>query len=389
MSYKVQISGDFVSPSGYSKATRAHAKALIVSGVDVIFENKKFDPTTIELDPWWKAEYSMRSNRKERADIKIFHHTPDLAQPGPAHINIAMVPWETSRLPDIDLLNQSKYNWVKQLNKMDLVWTFAKSSKEAMLSSGVTVPIEVLAHPIDPSLCYYTPKDMTTEIFDQNRQPLHKGWFKFLSIFQYIPRKDPVSLLVAYLSEFTADENVVLILKTYHTNVGDLDSIKKNIAELKSKIKLPHRAPRVVLVPGVLTDSQIGDLMRASDCSVVTSHGEGFALNAIESVAVGTPAIVPNGSCFPDHIDESRGYLVKTHTEPVHGISHSPWYSCDQSWHRIDILDLKKRMREAYTDRKGLTDRAENGVRYSKCLYPAKIGQIMKESLESLLVKRL
>lgn len=386
MNLKVTYSGDFRSPSGYSKATRAHARALIEAGVDVLIDDRQFDPVTIELDPWWKKEYAARTGRDEKAPIKIAHHTPDLCVPDPNQLTVSMTAWETSRIPDTDLNGNPRRNWTKQLNRVDMVWTFCKAAKEAMTRCGVTTPVEVIPHPIDASIRSPEKKESTRGVFDQAKQPLHDGWFKFLSIFQWIPRKDPKALILAYLSEFKPEEKVALILKTYYMKAGDLVPIKQAIQTLKEEFKLPHAAPRILLVPGVLSDSQMVELMKSADCLVTTSKAEGFGLPQAEGMSYGVPSVAPAGSAFLDYINEENGYPVEVHEEPVHGISHSPWYNSSQTWHRIDITNLRKRMREAYEDRESLATRSLAAMKHTqKNFSPKAVGERMRTSLEALL----
>ena len=385
MTLKVTYLGDLCSPSGYSRAARAHARALIEVDVDLILEDQKHDPATIPTDDFWKVEYPARIQRKERTPIKIWHCTPELYIPSPAHKNIAMCAWETSLIPNTDMGGNPRNNWAKQLNRMTCVWTFSTAAKQAMRDSGVTVPIDVIPHPIDLSI--YCPVDEDhprTEIYDPAKRPLHNGWFKFLSIFQWQSRKDPLTLLLAYFAEFKGDEQVALVLKTFGHKTGETEEITKRIAEFRRGASIPHTPPRVFLVPGILSDAEMADLTRACDCSVMTSKGEGFSLPNAESLACGVPTIVPRGSSFLDYATETTSYLVNTYEEPAHGIFHSTAYYITQTWHKTDVQHLRKRMREAFTDREGLAKRAKAAPKAAKDFDPKKVGNQMKKLLEKL-----
>jgi len=360
-------------------------RALIEADVDIIIEDQKHDPATVPTDAFWKVEYPARVRRKERTDIKIWHCTPELYVPSPAHKNIAMCAWETSMIPNTDMEGNPRNNWTSQLNRMAAVWTFSTAAKQAMRSSGVTVPIEVIPHPIDLSI--YCPVDEThprTEIYDSARRPLHDGWFKFLSIFQWQSRKDPLTLLLAYFAEFRGDEQIALVLKTFGHKTGETEEIAKRIAEFRRGASIPHDPPRVFLVPGILSDPEMADLTRACDCSISTSKGEGFCLPIIESQACGVPTIVPRGSAFLDYINENVGYMVDVFEEPAHGIFHSSAYYITQTWHKTNVQHLRKRMREAFEDREGLAKRAKAASKTAKDFDPKKIGKRMKKLLEQL-----
>lgn len=383
---KVIYRGDMNSPSGYSRAAREHCRALIEAGVDVVIDNHKHDTTTIELDSFWAEELPKRLHAGT-APIKIWHETPEFYAPNPAQTNIAMVAWETSHIPNWDIQGSVRNNWVKQLNRMDEVWTFCSFAKTAMLDSGVTKPVKVMPHPLNHRVHHPPVEEKRIELYDSTRRPLHDGWFKFVSVFQWTPRKDPFSLILAYLTEFSGDEEVALILKTYVSQAGDLRQVRTQIENIKKGAKLPHKTPRIFLVPGLLSDEEMADLVRTADATVFTTKGEGFCLPAAESLACGTPVIAPRGSAFTDYVTEDVGYLVDTHPEPVYGMPHIPWYYGTQTWHKIDIANLKERMREAYSNRRALQSRAARTSEAVSEFTTASVGRRMREALEEVLAR--
>jgi glycosyltransferase involved in cell wall biosynthesis len=385
MDLKVLYRGDFTSPSGYSRATRAHVRALLEAGVDVLFENHKCDRNEVPLDPWWVQTLQERGSRSEHCPVKIWHETPEFYAPSPVHLNVAMLAWETSHLPVVET-QSPRHNWVKQLNRMDEVWTFCQASKKACERSGVTVPIRVIPHPVDPTVFRSAQPEDNRTLYGSHRTPLDDH-FKFLGVFQWIPRKDPLSLLTAYLTEFTPKDQTVLVLKTHTEQVGDLDSVVKQIRTLRDHINLVTGHPRVFLVPGMLTDLEMAALYRSCQVLVTASHGEGFCLPSAEAMACGTPVIAPDCSAFPDYVTEHNGYLVRAEPSPVVGVRHSPWYHSTQTWHTVSTMDLRRRMREAYEERVGLEDRGRQAVRAMRRLRPDTVGKQMREALEELVAR--
>jgi glycosyltransferase involved in cell wall biosynthesis len=381
---KVLYRADFETNSGYARAARAHAKALIETSAgkgEVLFERHTMRGENVPLDEWWREELDARST-PQSTPIKIWHETPEFYSPSPAQINVAMLAWETDRIPNIDVPD-ARHNWVKQLNKMDLVWTFAESSKEAFVRSGVTVPIQVIPHPLDPHL-FTPPAKAEQPLLGPDRRPLRSETFKFLSVFQWIPRKDPMRLLLAYLTEFTPDEDTVLVIRA-HLAEADVDEIARHVAKVRQGVLLPHPHPRVLLVPGILTDAEMGELYRSVDCYVTASKGEGFGLPAHEALASGVPVIAPKHSAFLDHLNEDVGYFVDSRPEPVAGQPWAKWYHGTQTWNAIDVMDLRRRMREAYDDRVGLADRAKAAPGAVRALSPTHIGETMWKALQGLM----
>jgi glycosyltransferase involved in cell wall biosynthesis len=384
---KVLYSGDFNSPSGYSHAARLHARALIEAGVDVLVDNHKCSVNDIDLDPFWAEQLPQRMQRSDFAKIKIFHKTPEFYDPSPAQINVAMVAWETSEIPKWDIPTP-RSNWVRRINQMTECWTFCQSSRKAFEKSGVTIPIRVFPHPLDHEIYRPLAKGESGQtLHDTRRNPMGREIFKFLSVFQWIPRKDPMSLLLAYMAEFRGDEPVVLIMKTYGEKPGDLQQIQAHIQQAKKGIRLPHATPRMMLVPGVLTDADMAKLHQASDCYVTTTRGEGFCLPAAESMACGVPVIAPKGTSFPDFVSENNGYLVDVIYEPVFGMVGSPWYYSTQNWHRTQITHLRKRMRDAYENRVALADRADKAEKAVRAFSFESVGKQMRKAIQELLAR--
>ncbi|NIN68091.1 MAG: glycosyltransferase [Anaerolineae bacterium] len=379
---KVLYKADFTSPSGYSRAARAHARALIEAGVDVLCEDLKHDIASIELDEFWSVELPRRVGRHERAPIALWHHTPEYYQPSPAQLNVGLVAWETSEAPKYDIPT-ARHNWTKQLNKMHAVWTFSQAAKRALEKAQVERPIDVTPHPIDHSI-YHPGDDGAGVLYGPDREPLDDH-FKFLSVFQWHARKDPYSLILAYLSEFHPDEKTALVLKTYVNKTGDIQSVLGQLERIKKGTRLPHDYARIFVVPSVLSDQEMAELYRSVDCYVSTSRGEGFCLPAAEALACGVPVIVPGASSFKDYVTENVGYLVKTHEEPVYGMPQLPWYYSTQNWHRTDILDLRRRMREAVALPDACKDRAEKAPGAVRAFSSEKVGQWMRSQLEALL----
>lgn len=346
----------------------------------MLCEDLKHDIASIELDAFWQRELPARLGRSERASIVLWHHTPEYYQPSPAQLNIGLVAWETSEVPKYDLPTP-RHNWVRQLNKMHAVWTFSQAARRAMVDAGVTVPVFVTPHPIDSTV--FSPGE-AKPLFNPDRSPLD-GSCTFLSIFQWHARKDPYTLLLAYLSEFSAEENVALVLKSYVSKTGDLQSVEDQIDRIKKGTRLPHEHPKVFVVPGVLSDVEMAELYRSVDCYVTASRGEGFCLPAAEAMACGIPVIAPHASAFKDYITENCGYPVKVTEEPVYGMPHQPWYYATQTWYRSNVLDLRRRMREAVALPDARQDRGQKALEAVRPFAPEKIGQWMRSNLEKLL----
>jgi glycosyltransferase involved in cell wall biosynthesis len=327
---KICHRGHFTGISGYARATRAQARALIEAGLDLSLENNKKDHIVCSLDDFWKKELPARlvPDHKD-ADVIIWQETPEFYEPVAGKRNIASLCWETSKIPSVDLHNNPKNNWVKQLNLMTEAWVPCTHNKHVFETSGVTIPIHVVPYPMkmsdyDPATKPLYTRDPTFEVHA-------------VSVFQWQPRKDPVGLL---LGTYLAKAATRLLVKTYLSDPqeGASDILKKMRLVKKSF----HATPSNVAVPifEQLTDEQMPGLYASADVYITTSRGEGWCLPAVEAMAMGKPIIAPFGTAFKDFLrfgePNATGIALLSYETPVIGMDWIPWYSPDQNWLQVD-----------------------------------------------------
>lgn len=364
------------SVSGYSRAARAHARALIETGVEVIIRNKRRDHVQCDVDDFWQPKLTthvLGHEERSDADVKIWHETPEFYYPDPAIKNIALVAWETSEIPSTDLKGDPRLNWVAQLNKMDMVWVPCEHNKLALITSGVKKRIEVVRHPIYPPKDTYTPmvgKDATLSL---------------LAAFQWQPRKDPLATILA---TYCTKAKARLILKTYGSTFEEGgSSIIKAVQDVKKNF---HITPTNIVVPilAQLSDADMGKVFASGDVYLSTSRGEGCNLPALEAMVTGLPVIAPTHTAFKDFVDDHVGYPVESYQQPVYGMGHIPWYSPDQYWYQVDVYSVCRAIEQAEKDKvsgvlqeKGSAAKARVLKEYN----PEVIGKRMKDLINELI----
>jgi hypothetical protein len=72
---------------------------------------------------------------------------------------------------------------------------------------------------------------------------------------------------------------------------------------------------------------------------VNTSHAEGACLPLQRALAGGRPAIAPDHTAMADYLDESVGFVIRSHAEPTHW-PHDPDRRLETERHRIVWADL-------------------------------------------------
>jgi glycosyltransferase involved in cell wall biosynthesis len=248
-----------------------------------------------------------------------------------AKYRIAYFPWELSRIdPCI----------VETLNKeADGVWCNSQFTADIYKSCGVQE--DKLA---------VVPNGVCLPRLEDKKDGKS---YKFLTVGNLgDKRKNTKTLVYAYLNTFTADDNVVLVLKSQpgHNNSDPTALVKFLSAgkENPAKVEVRHSD---------YTDEQIAELYASCDCYITTSHAEGFCQPILEACAYGMPIIAP----------QYGGYLEFAHHENFFGVtvatvdaSESPVHCLYAEWSDVNYKNLCEIMRQVYNNK--LTSEGKNYV---------------------------
>ena len=271
--------------SGYATAARGYIRALHEAGADLVVRPVRYD----QSDPGtgYQAtdlERELLKRDTQDVDIVIQHLTPNEMRPVEGKVNIAVVAWETTRIP--------KY-WVDKLNQFDQVITFCQASVDAFQDCGVTVPIAKIPHTFDISS--YSLDGIDPVVAPSDPTILSKR-FVFYNISQFSTKKGIDVMLRAYYGAFhDKGEEVILILKTYVSMTGRKDEeekLKQYLQNVKTGMRLPMGGyPPVMLITKTLTDEKIKKLHATGDCYVCPSRGEGWCIPAFDALTYGNKLV--------------------------------------------------------------------------------------------------
>jgi glycosyltransferase involved in cell wall biosynthesis len=364
--------------SGYAEAARNHIAALHISGVTVFVKPISFESHRASLGNLGDLVHSLIN--KEDTRINILHATPEnyprLLKKD--KYNIGYAAWETDRLPK---------HWVSLVNQCNEVWVPSEHNVSMMERSGVTIPVFCMPHPFNHK--YHEDAEIKSVIPDRNPEE-----FVFYSIFQWLERKNPAALLRAYLTEFTADEKVALILKTFVRNPGSVqerNKIRDMIRDIKAYLYLKSY-PKVLLISSLLSREQILSLHKECDCYVSLHRCEGFGIPFVEAMLAKKPVIVTSYGGPEDFIKgslevdpaEVTGYPVPYQMTPVYGM---PWpiYTGEMNWANPDIEVARRYMREVFEKRKLAKKVGEQGYNFVKKQFSwERVGVLMRARLEQI-----
>ena len=365
--YEIVWKGPIHRASGLGVASRAYVKALRQLGIRVTTQS------------------GSRLPRSAQRRVLIYHHSP-------ANLNIQRerkqyktivvnTVWETTRIP---------HAWVRKLNQTDGVCVPSRQNKQALLHSGVRVPVFIVPHGVDARL--YTPQ--TKPSLPGAHRP-----FTFISVFGFQHRKNPEALLRAYWEEFSPDDNVLLLIKTSgYAPAEDERWILNRIQGYKDQLNLRERTAPLQVITRRLDPGALRRLYARGNAFVLPTRGEGVGLPFLESMASGVPAIATGWGGHMDFLTPTNSFVIDYQLRPpVLGMNQKTSISRQfrylfteegQLWAEPDIRSLRREMRRAY-DNPGLCWIKGQQARHDALQWSwSRAGLAFKKAIEASLSKR-
>jgi len=134
--------------------------------------------------------------------------------------------------------------------------------------------------------------------------------YKFFTAFDGgsgIERKNPLSLVKAYIEKFSYDDSTHLIIKCSmprgNSHWGDPFSTYAMIKELSSK------SNNITLIDAFLPENELSALIRYADCIISPHRSEGFGYLMIEAIMLNKPLIATRYSGFQIQEETFTGYF--------------------------------------------------------------------------------
>lgn len=280
-------------------------------------------------------------------NVKIIHTPPPYYSNFVEHgiTNIGFLYWDTDRIPD---------SWVKDINKnLAVQFVCCRHTKKVLHDSGVKTPIIVIPPGFEFNNKF---SENGTSLF--NLFGFDESAYKFYSIARWTERRNLIGLLKAYLTAFSPEDRVLLVLKTYLQDYSDknFDQIKQGIEMIKMSIrqnsKYEDYFPPIALVSRFLNQEEMRSLHNECDCLVLPHRGEGLGAVHAEAMAAGHPVISTAWGGNMEFMDKNNSFLIPYFLTPVIGLPWIEYYESDMYWAEPSISDLKKGMRFVYENQK-------------------------------------
>jgi glycosyltransferase involved in cell wall biosynthesis len=275
--------------------------------------------------------------------------------------------------------------WIDGCNRMDLVITTSKFSKEVLLSTvynenenntgklikqhKIQKPIEVLFEGVDVSTFNNEYKGIDLDIKEDFAYLFVGHWLKG-SLGQ--DRKDVGMMIKCFMESFKdIEDKPALILKTSSAtfSIKERENMRRKIEELTNGYDNP---PSVYLLFGELTNQEMNELYNHPKIKSMVSitKGEGFGRPLLEFSMTGKPIIASNWSGHKDFLPMDKAIMIGGSLTDVHEsaadsfiLKGSKWFTANYN-EFAEVLRLVKNDYEKFKE-KSETLREENKEKFS------------------------
>ncbi len=392
---KLLYRGPFCSKSGYGVACHDNLMALKAAGIDFDIQ-LVVDADTDDLPARYAA---LLKHLPTEADVAsrvythvIVHAIPILAYGmldnlPPDTTKILVTTWETSILhgPVVGTMNKH----------FDFTIVPSRFNADSFIKSGVDpLKLIIIPHAYD-HLCW-DHEGMRVDKEDPHALDADRP-YTFYNISTWTARKNSLAPILAYLAEFGPDEDVCFKHVTNDYKREDIFNLMYSGA-----VRKPPKL-EILGTPKRLTDEEMRNLHRTSDCFVTLSRGEAFNLGAFEATLADNPVIsIAWGGAmeFLQHYPGAkfvRHFLTPVLIPPPSkkdpeadrlldeemGVGKGVTYG--QNWAEPDIDGARKLMREAFEthNRKSYREGYYDWVLNDRFSYEA-VGRQFKRALEEM-----
>ena len=252
-------------------------------------------------------------------------HQVGITDDGPGGSRVALWFWETDVVPE---------GWYPVFERLDQIWVVSEYTQRAFERVGLC-PVERVRLPV---LARGAPTPHTRLSLG-----LPEDAFVFLcsyDFFSVLKRKNPLSVIEAYTDAFGPDDGAALVLKSINGHL-----LGEDLAQVRRAAR--HR-PDIRVVDGYRTAGEVAGMIELSDCVVSLHRSEGYGLNLVDAMAVGTPVVATGYSGNLAFMDESSAFLVPYEEVEV-GPGAEP-YPSEAHWAQPDLEAAARILRRIFDD---------------------------------------
>ncbi|MGG1399778.1 glycosyltransferase [Bacillus salipaludis] len=323
---------------GYGNVTRNYLRALRHIGLPVQLVN--FGPIQNEIgedDIKLLLDYLNAGQDPGENPVLVIHATPEsfigFERDG-YYKTIGITLFETDRIPP---------GWANFCNHLDEIWVPTQFNYQTFTKSGVDASkVHVIHYPIESSI-YAKP-------FDPYPFSAEVKSFKFLYTLAFDYRKGLDLLIQSYCKEFSATDDVSLILKIIAPDKEDLLEL------LTSYIPDKENSPHIHYIIERTPREDLLRLYSSSDCYVSTERACGWGMPQMEMMAMGKPVISINWAGITEYMNNHNSFLIEPEQElelvhpELQRTRHIHYYG--HKWAKVKEENVRKVLREAFENHK-------------------------------------
>jgi glycosyltransferase involved in cell wall biosynthesis len=352
--------GPYRQNDGWGMATRSYIKALGTKHKNITTHPIYLaNPDLTFNDPEILAYENTRHNHYDIVIQKTLPHCFFLNKSYSKNIGFC----------ELETNNIKESSCVVNINRMDEIWVPSKMEEQCLQRSGVNIPIRVVSQPLDTNFI------LENKNYRLSLNPILDNMFKFYFIGEHNFRKNIIDLVIAFSLAFDYAENVCLVIKTSRSGTtpqGLMSALEQEINDTKQKLGISKKYKKEIIITNSLSYKDIIGLHNSCDCFVAPSYGEAFCRPAAEALVLGKTPIVNQNTGMGDYINNTNGFLVKSHKVPIIQNTRTlsaefDLYNANEHWYKIDIYDLIDKMQLAYSmfknKDKTLSDKKEEGLK--------------------------
>jgi glycosyltransferase involved in cell wall biosynthesis len=201
----------------------------------------------------------------------------------------------------IDLLNRD----------VERIFCFTKAWKDALKAQGMTRPVDVMPHGVDPAMFRTIPRDLARQTLG-----LPKDMFLFTSVNKNIPRKRLDLLIMSFVKLIVRFpiKPIHLLIVADKGDRGGFSLFEIFAREIKlNGGSVDHFGTRLLITSKdtCYKDEDINMLYNCGDVGISCAEGEGFGLCTFEQMSLGVPQIVPAINGYSEYCTEENSLMVK------------------------------------------------------------------------------
>jgi len=194
------------------------------------------------------------------------------------------------------------------------------------------------------------PVPLDDQVWNPQVQPAfpNEGRFRFLFMNSIYERKGLDVLLRAYWEEFSKNEPVELVIKSYKEDDRP-NAASDHIRKVAAKLGVdPSRRAPISVLDAPMRDEDVPPFMRSFDAVVSTHRSEGFGLTPFYAMALGVPVISTNYGGVTDFCKDDTAWLVEVESMVRPSAAEAKTFTHLQGvlWAEPDVMSARHAMRE-------------------------------------------